>query len=184
MTNEEDSAEPVEKNEPITSDDSDTLKQDENTVDSLKKKLESAYGSQETLKEKYLRSLAELENIRKRSVRDREESIIRTRRQILEDLLPALDAFKLGLAESLKTDPDGVLVKGFVMAVDQLESILGEYGLMPIDPVGELFDPLFHEAISYELAKEDGVVLKTIRTGYKIKEQVIRPSSVIVSKAQ
>ena len=160
------------------------LSDDPDAVSRLKSKLDEAYGKQEDLHSKYLRTFADLDNLRKRSIRDREEAIQRTKKQILEDLLPVIDSFNIGIDAAIKENPDGPLVKGFKMAIDQMDAVLGEYGLICIDAVGQNFDPQFHEAIGYENGESDGIVLKIIRNGYKIKEQLLRPASVVVSKVE
>ena len=157
---------------------------DPDAVSRLKSKLDEAYGKQEDLHSKYLRTFADLDNLRKRSIRDRDEAIQRTKKQILEDLLPVIDSFNIGIDAAIKENPDGPLVKGFKMAIDQMDAVLGEYGLICIDAVGQNFDPQFHEAIGYENGESDGIVLKIIRNGYKIREQLLRPASVVVSKVE
>ena len=157
---------------------------DPDAVSRLKSKLDEAYGKQEDLHSKYLRTFADLDNLIKRSIRDRDEAIQRTKKQILEDLLPVIDSFNIGIDAAIKENPDGPLVKGFKMAIDQMDAVLGEYGLVCIDAVGQNFDPQFHEAIGYENGESDGIVLKIIRNGYKIKEQLLRPASVVVSKVE
>ena len=157
---------------------------DPDAVSRLKSKLDEAYGKQEDLHSKYLRTFADLDNLRKRSIRDRDEAIQRTKKQILEDLLPVIDSFNIGIDAAIKENPDGPLVKGFKMAIDQMDAVLGEYGLICIDAVGQNFDPQFHEAIGYENGESDGIVLKIIRNGYKINGQLLRPASVVVSKVE
>jgi molecular chaperone GrpE len=157
---------------------------DSDAVSRLKSKLDEAYGKQEDLHSKYLRTFADLDNLRKRSIRDRDEAIQRTKKQILEDLLPVIDSFNIGIDTAIKENPDGPLVKGFKMAIDQMDAVLGEYGLICIDAVGQNFDPQFHEAIGYENGESDGIVLKIIRNGYKINGQLLRPASVVVSKVE
>lgn len=150
----------------------------------LKTKLEDAYGKQEHLQGKYLRAVADLENTRKRAIRDREDTANRTRTQIISDLLPVMDAFKLGLMEAEKTDDAKQVVKGFTMAISQFESVLTEYGLVSIEPGDKPFDPKLHDAIGYEDVDnlEDGIVVKTVRCGYMLKDKLIRPATVILSK--
>jgi len=163
--------------------DEDTNSDDE-SVNRLKSKLDEAYGKQEDLHTKYLRTVADLENVRKRSIRDRDEAIQRTKKQIIEDLLPVIDSFNMGIGEASKVDSDGPLVKGFQMAIEQLNSVLADYGLTQIDAVGGEFDPQIHEVIGYESTDKDGFVLSIVRHGYKIKDNLIRPASVIVSKLE
>jgi len=148
----------------------------------MEKRLTEAYSKNEDLQSKYLRAFADLENLKKRSIRDREEAIKRARLQLLEDLLPVIDAFKMGMDEATKADPTSPIVNGFKMAIIQMEKTLDEYGLVCIDEVGGLFDPKLQEAISYENGEQDDLVVKIIRKGYRLKDHLIRPASVIVSR--
>ena len=168
------------------------LEEQENTAEKkdsvdnrISKKVSDTYAENELLQTKYLRALADIDNLRKRSIREREEAVIRTRSQLVEDLLPAIDAFKLGLNEASKVDPDGPVFSGFNMAVNQLESIMAEYGLVTLDPTGEAFDPSLHDAIRHEESdSEDGTVLQTIRLGFRLGETLLRPASVVVAKSK
>ena len=157
----------------------------EGSVARLQTKLDDAYGKQDDLKSKYLRAVADLENVRKRSIRDREDAVQRTRTQVIGDLLPALDAFQLGFAEAQKHEDASKFVEGFSMAVSLMEKTLSEYGLAVIDPQGESFDAKYHEAIGYEEKSdcEEGTVINTIRIGYRIGENLLRPATVILAKA-
>lgn len=148
----------------------------------LKTRLNEAYSKQEDLQSKYLRTFADLENLKKRSIRDREEAIKRSRLQLIEDLLPVIDAFKMGMHEASKADPEGPIVNGFKMSIDQFQGILGEYGLVCIEESGGVFDPNIHEAIGHEQGEEEDTILKVVRIGYRLKDHLIRPASVIVSQ--
>ena len=149
-------------------------------------KLDKVYGENEDIKAKYLRALADLENLRKRSLKDREDAINRTKAQMLGDLLPVLDAFELGMIEAEKTEESESLFAGFSMAVKQMESILQEYGLSKIDPTGNKFDPALHDAMGYENNDEleEGTVIRSIRKGYMIKDTLLRPASVMVARKE
>ena len=155
-----------------------------NAQERLETKLSEAYGKQDDLQNKYLRVHADLENIKKRAIREREDAVQRTRFQLISDLLPIIDSFKMGLSEASKHIEAKNYVEGFAMATNQLENLLNEYGLSVIEPTNEIFDPKSHEAISYEESEglEDGVVIKTIRSGYKLGEKLLRPASVVLSK--
>jgi molecular chaperone GrpE len=162
-----------------------TAEKKDSVDDRISKKVSDTYAENELLQTKYLRALADIDNLRKRSIREREEAVIRTRSQLIEDLLPAIDAFKLGLNEASKVDPDGPVFSGFNMAVNQLESIMAEYGLVTLDPTGEAFDPSLHDAIRHEESEsEDGTVLQTIRLGFRLGETLLRPASVVVAKSK
>jgi molecular chaperone GrpE len=148
----------------------------------VEKRLSEAYSKNEDLQTKYLRTFADLENLKKRSIREREAAIVRARQQLIEDLLPVIDAFKMGMEEAIKADPDGPIVNGFNMAINQMEKVFEEYGLVCIEETGGAFDPKIHEAIGYEQGEEEDIVLKIIRKGYRLKDHLIRPASVMVSK--
>ena len=147
-------------------------------------KLEEAYGKRDELQNKYLRAAAELENLRKRSVRDREEIASRTRANIIGDLLPSVDAFRLGLQDAQNREEAKSVVEGFAMVMTQMESILGEHGLSLIDATGQPFDTSLHEAVSHEASEdiEEGHVIYTVRTGYKLGDRLLRPAAVVISK--
>jgi len=76
------------------------------------------------------------------------------------------------------------VVQGFAMAMIQFKEAMKTYGLEVIEPSNGNFDPALHEAIGYEESEgvENGTILKTIRTGYKLKEKLLRPASVILVK--
>jgi len=148
----------------------------------VEKRLSEAYSKNEDLQTKYLRTFADLENLKKRSIREREAAIVRARQQLIEDLLPVIDAFKMGMEEAIKADPNGPIVNGFNMAINQMEKVFEEYGLVCIEETGGGFDPKIHEAIGYEKGEEEDIVLKIIRKGYRLKDHLIRPASVMVSQ--
>ncbi|MDG0963892.1 MAG: nucleotide exchange factor GrpE [Opitutales bacterium] len=177
-------SEKVVDDNPGNSDESDGAKVVEDSQERLETKLSEAYGKQDDLQNKYLRVHADLENIKKRAIREREDAVQRTRSQLIGDLLPIIDSFRMGLSEASKHDEARNYVEGFAMATNQLENILSEYGLSLIEPTNQAFDAKLHEAISYEESKdmEDGIVIKTIRNGYKLGEKLLRPASVVLSK--
>ncbi len=175
-------------------DDSDTQESPENitaesevekkTQENLTKKVQEAYSKNEDFQNKYIRVLADLENLKRRQIKEREEAVQRTRSQIIGDLLPSLDAFQMGMQEVEKEESTKNIFIGISMAFKQMENILGEYGLEVINPLGVEFDPKLHEALSYKPSEEieEGLVIQTIRTGYKIKDKLLRPASVIISQ--
>jgi len=134
-----------------------------------------------------LRAAADLENFRKRMIREKEEAIRFANAGILEKLLPILDNFELGLdAARGDTAAPGTkgIVDGFSMVHRQLGDFLVSSGLQPIDAVGQPFDPKLHEALGHETdaSQADGIVLRQMRRGYRLADRLIRPSSVIVNK--
>jgi len=156
----------------------------ENVSDQLQARLDKAYGETAELQNKYLRKAADLDNMRKRLARDREEIAGNAITGLLEDMFPALDAFRLGLQAVEGKAGTEEVVKGFAMALDQMNEILLRRGLETIDPMGEPFDPALHEALSQEPSSEveEGKVMSVIRVGYRFNERLLRAAAVIVSK--
>ena len=167
-----------------------TAENDSKTNDEVKNRLEAklsdAYGKQDDLQNKYLRVHADLENLKKRSIKEREDAVHRTRSQLISDLLPSIDAFKMGLSEAEKHKNAKEFVEGFGMAMKQMNNVLDEYGLVVLEPTEQEFDPKYHEAINYEINEDldEGTVIKTIRCGYRLGDKLLRPASVILSKKE
>ncbi len=137
-----------------------------------------------TSQERYLRTIADMENLRKRAARDKEEIRRRAASSLIEDLLPAFDNLELGLQEAKKHDEAKGIVQGFEVVVGQLAQILAQHGLERIEPnVGDAFDHNLHEAMAQQASEEieDHHVLKMIRVGYNLNERLLRPASVVVS---
>jgi molecular chaperone GrpE len=90
----------------------------------------------------------------------------------------------MGMQEVEKDESTKNIFIGISMAYKQMENILGEYGLELIDPVGTEFDPKYHEALSHKVNEEveEGFIIQTIRIGYKMKDKLLRPASVIISQ--
>ena len=152
--------------------------------DRVQARIEEAYGKRDELQNKYLRAVAELDNLRKRAARDREEISTRIKANLIGDLLPTMDAFRLGMEDARKREEAKGVVDGFAMVLTQFESVLGENGLSLIDPCGEPFDPNLHEAVARENSEDvdEGLVLSTVRVGYKLGERLLRPAAVVISE--
>jgi molecular chaperone GrpE len=132
--------------------------------------------------DKFLRSVAEFDNYRKRVARERDELVRNTRENVLSALLPALDNLERALGHSAEGTP---LHDGLLQVEKQFERVLADFGLVEIKASpGDLFDPAFHEAVSHIESAEypDGVVLDQLQSGYKIADRLLRPARVVVSK--
>jgi molecular chaperone GrpE len=140
----------------------------------------------ESLKWKDLaaRNQAELENYRKRVAREREDDMKRTRAGLLEDLLPVIDNFELGMMEVRKGDPKSPIVIGMEMIERQLRDFMSNAGVEAIGADGLSFDPNVHEAVSQEESADvpEGKVIRQVRKGYKLRDRLLRPAMVVVSK--
>jgi molecular chaperone GrpE len=145
--------------------------------------LEQAQKEAAEMKTRYLRSVADLENFRKRMAREKQEIIRSAAANVVESLLPVLDNMKLGL-QAAENHPEAKDVTvGFKMVDDQLKRSLQEQGLEELIPDGEVFDPNFHECIAHQPSAdvEEDKVIQTVRAGYRLNERLIRAANVIVS---
>jgi molecular chaperone GrpE len=130
-----------------------------------------------------LRSQADFENYKKRSAREKEEAIKYANSSLLERLVGIIDNFELGLAAAKEQGADSPIYSGMVLVQKQLNDLLAENGLQPIEAEGKTFDPKVHEAIAHEPSDrvpEESVVRQT-RRGYRLKDRLLRPAKVIVS---
>ena len=134
--------------------------------------------------DRYVRAMADLDNFRRRTVREKEELRLFAASRVLEDLLPVLDNLALGLAAAKQPKADvATLVGGVELVLQQLKSALAGHGLKEINPAGEPFDPHLHEAISHQPAagSKEGEVLTVVRPGFTLNGRLLRPAAVIVS---
>ena len=131
-----------------------------------------------------LRSQAELDNFRKRVIREKEDAIRFANTSLLERLLPVVDNFELGL-EAAKTATDAQSIAlGMSMVQKQLLDFLKDSGVEILATEGQAFDPNLHEAVSHQPHAEipDGHIIQQLRKGYKLKDRLLRPATVVVSK--
>ncbi|NBQ59135.1 MAG: nucleotide exchange factor GrpE [Opitutaceae bacterium] len=134
--------------------------------------------------DRFMRTAADLENLRKRTLREKEELRLFSASRVLEDLLPVMDNLALGLTAAKQPNADlKTLTGGVDMVLTQFKSALGNHGLKEIHPAGQPFDPHQHEALSHAPSPEVKAehVLNVIRTGYSLNGRLLRPASVIVS---
>ncbi len=141
----------------------------------------------EEQKNQMLRLMADFDNYKKRALADREEIICFSNEVLILELLPIIDSFERAMSHALSKKHSAEaeeMIKGFALIKKQLEDMLAKTGLKAIESTGKEFDPNLHEAVLAKEAEgiEDGMVLEEMQKGYKLKEKVIRPSMVIVSK--
>lgn len=143
-------------------------------------------GDVERFRDLALRAAADLDNYRKRALREKDEAIQYANLKLLERLLPVVDHFELGLAEARKVGEGSALLSGMEMVFKQLQDFLAEQGVQPVPAVGEKFDPHVHDALAQEASEEvpEGLVTKQLRKGYRLKERLLRPANVVVSKGK
>lgn len=129
------------------------------------------------------RSQAELDNFRKRSAREAQDTRAYANADLLRALFPILDNFDMGLEAARAESEKSMIFMGMSMVSRQLQDFLRESGVQEIEALGKVFDPNLHEAVSQEANAEvpEGTVVRVTRRGYKLKDRLLRAASVIVS---
>jgi molecular chaperone GrpE len=131
-----------------------------------------------------LRSAAELDNYRKRVARELSDARLYANQSLLEDLLPILDNFEMGLEAARQESASSMIFQGMSMVHKQIASFLSDQGVEPVEPAsGAEFDPASHEAIAQEQDQQvnEGLVLRCTRRGYRLASRLLRPANVVVS---
>jgi len=134
-------------------------------------------------KDRYLRLAADFENYKRRTRQEQLDTIQHASADLIARLLPALDDLRSAL-EHKPAGVDAAWAKGIELGVRKLEEAMSAHGLEPIESVGARFDPKFHEAIGHEEVADqpDDTVVTELRRGYRIRDRVLRPSLVKVSR--
>jgi molecular chaperone GrpE len=130
-----------------------------------------------------MRTQADFENYKKRCAREKDEAIKYANKSLLEKLVSIVDHFELGLEAARGEGEKSPIYSGMSLVLKQLQDFLAENGLQPIDAVGQKFDPNLHEAIAHQPSNqvpEEHVISQT-RRGYRFKDRLLRPSTVVVS---
>jgi len=133
-----------------------------------------------------LRTAADFENFRKRAARERQDAVKFANESLLQKLIPVIDNFEMAIAAAAATQEGSAqsLQTGVNMILSQLRSTLMEAGLEEIDATGKPFDPNFHEAVSQQETSDvpEGHVVQQLRKGYRLRERLLRPATVIVAR--
>jgi molecular chaperone GrpE len=155
-------------------------------LERLQQALAEAEERARSQREQHLRAVAELDNVRKRALRDIEAANRYGLEKFAAELLPVRDSLELAVQSADRGQIDARSLKqGQEATLQLLAKALERLGVTPINPTGEPFDPTRHEAmLAQESATaEPGSVLQVVQTGYELNGRVIRPARVIVAKA-
>jgi molecular chaperone GrpE len=151
------------------------------TEDSL---LGQMQGDLERFRDLALRSQADFENFRKRAAREKEDAIKFANASFLDRLIPILDNFELGLNAARTGSANSPILAGMDMVAKQLSDFLTSSGVEPVNGEGQHFDPNLHEAVAQEENAQvpEGIIIRQLRRGYKLRDRLLRPATVVVSK--
>ena len=149
----------------------------------LQDELEQAQDELARHREAMLRMQAEMENLRKRMLRDAEKSRKFALERIMKDLLQVRDSMERGLEAAGETATVESLREGQELTLKMLAKVMQDHGLEVVDPAGQPFDPELHEAMTVMPSGEvpENSVLEVLQKGFKLHDRLIRPARVIVS---
>lgn len=137
--------------------------------------------------DRLLRVTADFDNFKKRVIREKQDAIKYANEGLLQKLVTVLDNFDMAVAaaQTDSTDAAQSLQTGVRMIFQQLKNVLVEAGLEEIDAAGKAFDPNLHEAVSQQETADvpEGHVAQQLRKGYKLRDRLLRPATVVVAKA-
>ncbi len=151
----------------------------------LAKELEAAQQTIEEQKDKYLRLSAEFDNYRKRTMKEKAELIKNGGEKAISAVLPILDDLERALQNMQKSENVQAMYEGIDLIYQKFLKGLAQEGLQKMEPVGEVFDTDFHEAIALVPSPDEaqkGKVLDCVQTGYKLNDKVIRHAKVVVAQ--
>jgi len=136
------------------------------------------------LEDKVLRQMAEFENFRKRTGKEKQEMFETGAKSVIEKILPVVDNFERGFATVDPEDEEDAFVNGMRMIYKQMMTELENIGVKPIEAVGKEFDPNFHNAVMQMASEEyeSGIVAQEFMKGYTYRDSVVRHSMVAVAE--
>ena len=181
----QDEAENLQEQAQMAADEAAGEVESDDPIERLESELQAARLVAVEARENMLRMQADMDNLRKRLVREHEKSRLRTLERFMNDLLPVCDSLERGLqAASDPTATVEALIEGKQLIMKMLTKAMGDHGLKTIDPTGETFDPEKHEAMTMLTSDQhdENTVIDVIEKGYQLHDRLIRPAKVVVSR--
>lgn len=163
----------------------DMINKELSDIDALNKQLADAQAQVEKEKKEYLFLMAEFDNFRKRTVKEKGELIKNASESVLKGLLPIVDDFERGLEASAKVEDPAEVRKGMELIYQKLVKYLEQNGVKAIESTGKPFDAEMHEAIAMVPAADEsqkGIVIDTPTKGYTLNDKVLRHAKVVVGQ--
>lgn len=172
-------AEPAETAEAA---EADSIEEEAEAVVADAERVAKAEAEAAAMRDKYLRLQAEWDNYRKRTAEEAGEMRVRAAEKLMGDLLPVMDDFERAIAHA-EANGDAGLLDGVKAISTKLSESLGKHGLETINPVGEAFDALEHQAVGQveDASVPDETVAQVFQKGYRLGKKVIRPAMVTIS---
>lgn len=154
-------------------------------IDNLRQELAAKEIEAKTNYDRFLRQVAELDNVKKRSAREREEISRFANEALIKDLLPVVDNLERAVAHASGGGNGKPLIEGVEMVLKGLLDVLAKHGVTQISAVGEPFDPSKHEAMAQVESEshEPNSVVEELHKGYTLRDRLLRPALVSVAKS-
>jgi molecular chaperone GrpE len=159
----------------------------EDSVEDAETRLESAERKAEENYDLFVRLSAEFENFKKRSQREIEEFRKYANESIIKEILPVVDNLERAILSSSEDgNPDSCMVAGVELTLKEILKVFEKFGVTPVEAVGNLFDPAYHQAVMQEPSEDcpENTVIKELQTGYMLRDRLIRPAMVAVSSGK
>jgi len=156
------------------------------SIESLRQQLEQAQQQAAANLDKALRTQAEMENLKKRVQKDLDDERKYGLAKFAKELLSVLDSLELGIQAASGDSPEVVkLREGSLLTIKQFESVFAKFNIETIDPLGQPFNPEFHQAMVMQPSEtaEPNSVLNVFQKGYILNGRLLRPAMVVVAKA-
>ncbi len=172
----------VENDANIADREADEASSDE--IENLRSELEQEKQKTEESRDLALRTQAEMENLRKRTVRDVENAHKYALEKFVNELLPIIDSMELGMNAAETAENANDIKQGMELTLKMFSSALEKFGVKVVHPEGEKFNPELHEAVSMQEieGKESGTVVSVMQKGYELNGRLVRPAMVMVAK--
>ena len=146
--------------------------------------LETRRRELEEAQDRFVRLQAEFENFRRRSLKERQESLQYGHQNLVKDLLASVDNLERALGHSAEDADAESLIQGIELVKREMLGALGKHGVKVIEPFEEAFDPAFHEAMGQlpTASVEPNTVVEVLQKGYMINDRMLRPARVLVAR--
>lgn len=151
----------------------------------LQQELEESREEARNNHERYLRAMADMENLRKRSQREKEDLAKFANETLLREILPVIDNLERALEHAVEDTATDGLLEGVQMTLDQFGKVLEKFNVIPVEAMGQTFDPALHQAMG-QLETGDfpaNTVAQEMQKGYLLNDRLLRPALVMVAKA-
>ena len=161
------------------------VKEESDTCSDEEKKIKDLETQLEKEKKEYLFLMAEFDNFRKRTLREKSEIIKNAGENVLKGLLPIMDDFERGIKAAENNPESDSMKEGINLIYNKLKKYLNQNGVKEIDPADDEFDTEKHEAISVVPVPDEskkGKILDTVEKGYTINDKVLRHAKVVVGQ--